>query len=268
MSVVIITGASEGIGAEIAWQLAQTHGTNISLVLAARSESKLQQVAQRCTALGARVMIYPIDLSNEEACYALVDATVQTFGQIDTLINNAGMSAHALLGDVKDLSWCRNLMDINFWGAAWCTHAALAHLKSSKGRIVAVSSHAGLFGVPGRSAYSATKFAMSGFFDCLRIELRPFGVSVTVAYPGVVATNIRQRGFAHDGKALGFSSLKETHAMSVQTCAKLIVAGMNKRKPEVVMTLKARLGRFAKLLAPRIIEYAASRAVANEVKGV
>ena len=115
---------------------------------------------------------------------------MQAFGRIDALINNAGVSAHALFADVKpqDLHWYENLMKINLWGSVWCTHAALPYLKASRGHIVAVSSLAGLIGVPGRTAYSASKFAMTGFFEALRAELKSSGVSVTIAYPGVVAT--------------------------------------------------------------------------------
>ena len=133
------------------------------------------------------------------------------FGRIDVLINNAGVSAQALFEDVQaqDLHWYEKLMKVNLWGSVWCTHAALPHLKASRGRIVAVSSLAGLVGVPGRTAYSATKFAMTGFFEALRAELKDSGVSVTIAYPGVVATRIRHRGLNAKGEAAGVSGLKE-----------------------------------------------------------
>ena len=122
-------------------------------------------------------------------------AATDAYGRIDTLVNNAGMSAQALFSEVTDLGWYETLMRINHWGSVWCTHAALSHLKASRGRIVGVSSLAGLVGVPGRTAYCGTKFAMTGFFEALRVELAPAGVSVTLAYPGVVATDIRYRGF-------------------------------------------------------------------------
>jgi NAD(P)-dependent dehydrogenase (short-subunit alcohol dehydrogenase family) len=138
-------------------------------------------------------------------CRALIAPPSRSFGGIDALINNAGMSAQALLEEVKaeDLAWYEDLMRINLWGSVWCTHAALPHLKASRGHIVAVSSLAGLVGVPGRTAYSATKFAMTGFFEALRAELKQAGVSVTTAYPGVVATQIRYRGYNAAGQAAG-----------------------------------------------------------------
>jgi short-subunit dehydrogenase len=204
----------------------------------------------------------------EAQCRELIDGAVAKFGRIDALVNNAGMSAQALFGDVRaeDLHWYEDLMRVNLWGAVWCTHAALAHLKSSKGHIVAVSSLAGLVGVPGRTAYSATKFAMTGFFEPLRAEVKAAGVSVTTAYPGVVATSIRHRGYNAKGQPAGSSGLKVDDAMSVEECARLIIDGMHARKREVVMTAKGKLGRFAKLLAPAMVENMALAALKDEVK--
>lgn len=268
MFVTLITGASDGIGAEMACQLAATHKAGAALVLAARNADKLQAVARRCEALGAQTLVVPTDVGVERECRALVDAAVQRFGRIDALINNAGMSAQALLEEVRaeDLAWYEQLMRINHWGSVWCTHAALPHLKASQGRIVAVSSLAGLVGVPGRTAYSATKFAMTGFFEALRAELRSAGVSVTTAYPGVVATQIRHRGYNAAGQAAGASGLKEDDAMSVEECARLILDGMQRREREVVMTFKGRLGRLLKLLAPGLVERMALNALKSEVR--
>jgi short-subunit dehydrogenase len=268
MKVFIITGASDGIGAEMARQLAQAHGAQAGLVLAARSQAKLDEVAAQCRSPGAQALAVAADVSQEAQCRALVDHAVAKFGRIDALINNAGMSAQALFSDVKaeDLHWYEDLMKVNLWGAVWCTHAALPHLKTSKGHIVAVSSLAGLVGVPGRTAYSATKFAMTGFFEALRAELKGAGVSVTTTYPGVVATSIRYRGYNAKGEPAGSSGLKEDDAMSVEECARLILDGMNARKREVVMTAKGKLGRFAKLLAPGVVEDMALAALKEDVR--
>jgi short-subunit dehydrogenase len=268
MKTFVVTGASDGIGAEMARQLAATHKGGASLVLAARNEAALEAVADACRAQGAQALAVKTDVSDEAQCRALVDAAVTRFSRIDALINNAGMSAQALFSDVKaqDLAWYENLMRINLWGSVWCTHAALPHLKAAKGSIVAVSSLAGLVGVPGRTAYSATKFAMTGFFEALRAELKNAGVSVTTAYPGVVATNIRYRGFNAKGEAAGSSGLKEDDAMSVEECARLILDGMNRREREVVMTAKGKLGRFIKLVAPGLVENMALSALKDEVK--
>ena len=268
MKIIVITGASDGIGAEMARQLAKRHGAGVALVLAARNEARLAEVAGQCQAFGAQTLVLQTDVSIDAACRALIAATVAKYGQIDALINNAGMSAQALFEEVKagDLAWYEQLMRINLWGSVWCTHAALPYLKQSRGRIVAVSSLAGLIGVPGRTAYSATKFAMTGFFEALRAELKTAGVSVTTAYPGVVATQIRHNGFNAAGKAAGSSGLKEDNAMSIEECAQLILQGMNTRQREVVMTAKGKLGRWLKLLAPARVEAMALAALKDEVK--
>ena len=268
MKIIVITGASDGIGAEMARQLASSQGAKIALVLGARDETRLTQVASQCAAFGAQTLVLPTDVSLEPECRALISATVAKFGRIDALINNAGISAQALFEEVKagDLAWYEQLMRVNLWGSVWCTHAALPHLKQSRGSGVAVSSLAGLIGVPGRTAYSASKFAMTGFFEALRAELKTAGVSVTIAYPGVVATQIRHHGLNAAGEAAGSSGLKEDDAMSVEECAKLILQGMAARDREVVMTAKGKLGRWLKLLAPAQVEAMALAALKDEVK--
>lgn len=268
MKVFVVTGASDGIGAEIARQLAATHQGEAGLALAGRSHDKLQAVAAQCEAHGAQVLAVAMDVGVEAQCRELISQAAQRFGRIDALVNNAGMSAQALFDEVKaeDLHWYRTLMDVNHWGAVWCTHAALPYLKQSKGHIVAVNSLAGLVGVPGRTAYSATKFAMTGFFEALRVELKGAGVSVTTAYPGVVATQIRHRGFNARGEPAGVSGLKEEGAMSVEECARLIIDGMNGRRREVVMSAKGKLGRFLKLLAPGLVEKMALAALKEDVR--
>jgi short-subunit dehydrogenase len=264
--VVIITGSSEGIGAEMARQIAADGGAGVALVLAARNRAALEAVAGECSALGAQTLVVPTDVAVQQQCRDLVAQAVARFGRIDVLVNNAGRSAHALFEEVEDLGWYEELMRINLWGSVWCTHAALPHLKASRGSIVAVSSLAGLVGVPGRTAYGATKFAMTGFFEALRVELKGAGVSVTTAFPGVVATRIRYHGFNAAGKELGASSLKEDKAMPVEECARLIVDGMNRRRREVVMTAKGKLGRFIKLIAPGLVDRIALAALKDDVK--
>jgi NAD(P)-dependent dehydrogenase (short-subunit alcohol dehydrogenase family) len=266
LRVVVITGGSDGIGAEIARQLAASAGADVALVLAARNRAALEEVAGACAALGAQTLVVPTDVSVRPQCADLVAAAVARFGRIDALVNNAGRSAHALFEQVGDLGWYEELMRVNLWGAVWCTHAALPYLKASRGSIVAVSSLAGLVGVPGRTAYCATKFAMTGFFEALRVELKGAGVSVTTAYPGVVATRIRYRGFNAAGGRAGVSGLKEEEAMPVEECARLIIEGMNRRRREVVMTFKGKVGRYLKLLAPGLVERMALAALKDDVR--
>ncbi len=268
MKIIVITGASDGIGAEMCRQLAAAGKSDTALVLAARNDTLLHQVAAQCNALGVQTLVVKTDVGVQADCRALVAQAVQKFGRIDALINNAGISAQALFEDVKadDLGWYEDVMRVNLWGSVWCTHAALPYLKASKGSIVAVSSLAGLVGVPGRTAYSASKFAMTGFFEALRAELKGAGVSVTTAYPGVVATQIRYRGLNAAGVAAGSSGLKEDDAMSVEECARLIITGMQRREREVVMSAKGKLGRFLKLVLPGTVEKMALAALKDDVK--
>jgi short-subunit dehydrogenase len=266
MKITVITGASDGIGAEMARQLAASHKAEVGLVLAARKLEALQAVAALCQTQGAQTLCVRTDVGVREDCLSLIAQAVEKFGRIDALINNAGISAQALLEEVpaSKLSWYEDVMRVNLWGSVWCTHAALPHLIAAKGRIVAVSSLAGIVGVPGRTAYSASKFAQAGFFDALRTEMKMHGVSVTTAYPGVVLTQIRAHGLNALGQTLGSSGLKEDSAMTVQTCARLIIAGMNARQREVVMTGKGKLGRWLKLIAPGLVEKMALNAVKTE----
>lgn len=266
LRVVVITGASDGIGAEMARKLAAREGAGLALVLGARGADRLEAVAAACRQSGAQALAVPTDVADPAQCRALIAAAGEGFGRIDALVNNAGRSAHALFEEVPDLAWYEELMRINLWGSVWCTQAALPWLKASRGRIVAVSSLAGLIGVPGRTAYSASKFALTGFFEALRAELGSAGVSVTIAYPGVVDTRIRHRGFDALGRAAGKSGLREENAMPVDACASLILDGMRRRRREVVMTARGKLGRFMKLLAPGLVERMALAALKDEAR--
>ena len=264
--VIIITGSSDGIGAEVARQLAKTYGSKLGLVLAARNEAMLDAVAAECQQLGSATLVVKTDVGDQAQCQQLILRTVDHFGRIDALINNAGKSAQALLSDVSDLGWYEELFRINLWGSIWCTHAALPHIKASRGNIVAVSSLAGLMGIPGRTAYCTSKFAMNGFFESLRLEVKNAGVAVIIAYPGVVATQIRYRGYNAAGVAAGSSGLKEEDAMSVEECASLIIAGMEQRQRDVVMSGKGKLLRWLKLIAPGLVEKMAMAALKDEVR--
>lgn len=258
--VIVITGASDGIGAELARQLA---AFKPKLVLAARRREALDVVAKDCEAKGAQCLVVPTDVSIEADCRALIDQAAQHFGAIDVLVNNAGVSMQARFDAIDDLAIYERLMRINLMGSIWPTHAALSHLKKSRGLIVGVSSLAGLVGVPERTTYCATKFAQTGFFDALRVELEPDGVDVCLVHPGVVLTNIRVNGWDAKGGKLGSSGLDEKGAMTVEECARLIVSAMAARKREVVMTAKGKLGRWLKLIAPNVVDSLARKALAH-----
>ena len=192
---------------------------------------------------------------------AIMSGAALAFGGIDVLVNNAGATMWARFEDIEDLSILANIMQVNYMGAVYCTHHALPHLRESKGRIVGVASLAGRTGVPTRTGYSASKHAMTGFFDSLRIELEGSGVTVTMIYPGFVATGIRENATGPDGKAIMVSPVKEGEVMSVEECARRIATAIARREREVVMTARGKIGLWLKLLAPSLIDRIAKRAI-------
>lgn len=256
---VVITGASSGIGRELAVQLA---GRGAQLTLAAREAAALDDVAAACEAAGGRAIAVPADVTDREACRRLVASAVEEFGGVDALVNNAGISMWGRFDELEDLSMVERIMRVNYLGAVYCTHAALPHLKARRGLLVAISSLTGKYGVPTRSAYAASKHAMQGFFDSLRVELRGTGVDVLVVSPGFVATPIRARALGPDGKPHGESPRDETRGtMPVEECVRQIVRAMEHRDRELVMTLKGRLGLWLQLIAPGLVDAMAVKAL-------
>jgi len=256
--VVIVTGASQGIGKALCLELAAQRPR---LVLAARDGAALAEVAALCSARGAETLVVPTDVADEASCRALVAATVERFSAVDVLVSNAGIGMLARFEDVSDLSQYERLMRVNYLGSVYPTFHALPHLKRSHGQIVAVSSLAGLCGVPMRSAYAATKHAQMGFFDSLRIELRETGVSVTVIAPYFVQSEIRKRSPGPDGRTLEASPVKEGEIMSAEECARQLVRAMERRQRMLVMTLKGKLGRWLGLAFPALVDRFAEDAV-------
>jgi short-subunit dehydrogenase len=257
-NVVIITGASKGIGAELARQMA---AQGALLALAARDRPALEKVAAECVALGARAEVIVTDVAIEEDCRRMVERTIAAFGRIDTLVNNAGATMWARFEDIGDMSILARLMQVNYMGAVYCTHHALPHLRQSRGRIVGIASLTALTGVPTRSGYAAAKHAMRGFFDSVRIELADSGVTVTMIYPGFVSTGIRENATGPDGKPIEVSPVKEGEVMSVEECARITLAAIAARRREVVMTARGRLAMFLKIVAPGLVDDIARRAI-------
>ncbi len=259
-NVTIITGASTGIGEELAYQLAEE---GAQLVLTARRISELERVAENARKRGAKVSVVSADVAIESDCKKIIDAATAEFGRIDTLVNNAGMTMWAKFEDIQDMSIMERIMQVNYMGAVYCTHYALPHLKSTRGRIIGIASLTGLVGVPTRTGYAASKHAMRGFFDSLRIELEDSGVTVTMVYPGFVATGIRENATGADGKPALIDPVDQAGVMSVAECARLIVHAIKHRKREEIMTLKGKLGQWLKLIAPGVIDGIAKKAVAG-----
>ncbi len=256
--VVVITGASKGIGAELARQLA---AKGARLVLAARNAGELDAVAVQCRAAGGSVITVKADVALERDCQAIMSGAVLAFGGIDVVVNNAGASMWARFEDIEDMSILERLMQVNYMGAVYCTKHALPYLRASGGVLVGISSLAGRTGVPTRTGYSASKHAMTGFFDSLRIELADSGVAVTMIYPGFVATGIRENATGPDGKSIQVSPVKEGEVMGVEECARIIAAAIAARKREVIMTARGKIGLWLKLLAPSLVDRIARRAI-------
>jgi len=257
-NVVILTGASTGIGEALAHQLAQQGAW---LALAARNAAKLEQVAAECRAHGSRALVVPTDVTDEAQCELLIDRTVAEFGRIDTLINNAGLSMWMKLEEVEDLASLEYLMRVNFFGSMYCTYYALPHLKRTKGRIIAIASVAARTGVPTRTGYAASKHAMVGFFESLRIEVEDDGVSVTIAYPDFVASGMHTRSLGADGQPLGHNPLQVDKIMTSEECARLTLEGAARRRRQVVMSNRSRLGQWLKLIAPGQVDKIAKKAI-------
>ncbi len=245
--VAIVTGASSGIGKALAEALA-ARGANV--VLAARQYVTLCEIgADLEKKYGIKAVAVQTDVSVEEDCRLLMEQSLVTFGKIDILINNAGLSMRALFADL-DLSVLRKLMDVNFWGMVYCTKYALAEIQRSSGSIVSVSSIAGYRGLPGRTGYSSSKFAMNGFMESLRTELLKTGVHVMVACPGFTASNIRVTALAKDGASHGETSMEEARMMSSEEVAIRICEGIRTRKRTLVMTRQGKLAVWINKLFP------------------
>lgn len=250
-NVIIITGASFGIGKHLALKLAE-QGAWLSL--AARSIEHLEEVAKECHQLGGKAIIIPTDVADQAQCKNLVERTVEKYGRIDTLINNAGFGLASRFDELHDLKIFEQIIRVNFLGSVYCTHYALPYLKESNGRLVGICSLRGKFPSATADGYGASKHAMAEFFESLRIELADSGVSVTIIYPNWVSTGISKRAVRSDGNPTGEISIHEKNAMSVETCSQIIIEAVTKRKREVIMTLEGKAGLWLQLIAPKIFD--------------
>jgi len=228
--VVVVTGGSDGIGKALVELLLQ-NGAKVATC--ARNHDKLYQL--RTSHAGTSLITYAMDVSNENECRRFIEDVAGNFGTIDILINNAGISMRALFTETS-LDTMRKVMDINYWGTVYCTKYALPYILAQKGSIVGVSSIAGFRGLPGRSGYSASKFAMNGFLESLRTELLDTGVNVMWVCPGFTASNIRNAALNKDGDPQGASPLDEGSLMTSEECATLILTAIEKRKRSFVFS--------------------------------
>ncbi|MEY3507440.1 MAG: hypothetical protein RIR44_672 [Bacteroidota bacterium] len=246
--VVVITGGSDGIGKALV-ELYLNKGAKVATC--ARNYQKLYQLQSAHT--GKPLFIHATDVSKEIDCKGFIDAVIKEFGTIDILINNAGVSMRALVQDV-DLDTIRRVMDINFWGTVYCTKFALDHIIKNKGTIVGVSSIAGYRGLPGRSGYSASKYAVNGWLEALRTELLESGTNVMWVCPGFTSSNIRNAALNSKGESQGESPMDEGAMMSSEECATHIAHAIEKRKRTLVLTFTGKRAVFMNKFFPSLAD--------------
>ena len=262
--VVIVTGASSGIGLASVDKFASL---GAKVVLAARSIDMLEKIAeelgQQTTDNRQQLLCIKTDVTKEEDCRNLIEKTVEKFGKIDVLVNNAGISMRAVFKDL-DLKVMHSLMDTNFWGTVYCTKYALPYLLESKGTVVGVISTAGYVGLPARTAYSASKFAVRGFLETLRIEHLYDGLHVMIFAPGFTASNIRNVALTADGSPQGETPRKEEKMMSAERVARILARGIARRRTQMVLTPLGKVTLFASRSMPRVTDQLEYMIMANE----
>jgi len=258
--VVIITGASSGIGKACVEAFAKK-GSNV--MMAARDLDKLQSAMNDVKKSGDTIAICKADVSNENDCKNLVEATLHEFGRIDVLINNAGLSMRALFKDV-DLSVLKYLMEVNFWGMVYCTKYAINQLLLNEGSVVGISSIAGFQGLPGRTGYSASKFAMEGFLAALRVENLKTNLHVMAVRPGYTTSNIRNTALNKEGMPQGETPFDESKLMKPEEVANAIVAGVENRRRSIVLSPEGKLAATLTKFFPAFIDKQVYRVVSRE----
>jgi len=260
--VVIITGASSGIGEAVAREFAR-NGSRV--VMAARSESKLEEIADDIRSSGGHAEFIRTDVSIEDDCRRLIEFAIKKFGTINILVNNAGLSMRAAFDDV-DLKVLHKLMDVNFWGTVYCTKYALPYLVANKGSLVGVSSVAGFHGLPGRTGYSASKFAIHGFLETIRIENLKNGLHVMIIAPGFTSTEIRKHALVANGSEQGESPRDEKKLDTPEYVAKWVLKGIRKKKRNKLLTWDGRLTALLQRIVPDLVDWGYYKSMSNEPK--
>lgn len=248
--VIVVTGASSGIGEAMAREYAKM---GAKVVIAARREEELSRIAQEITAQGGEVEYVACDVTKEQECKHLIERAVERFERIDVMICNAGLSMRALFDDC-DLSVLHRLMDVNFWGTVNCTKYALPWLQRSRGSLVGISSVAGIHGLPGRTGYSASKYAMTGFLDTIRVENLKKGVHVMTACPGFTASNVRFSALTADGSQQGETPRNEAKMMTPEQVAHIVARGIRRRKRLCLMEWEGRGTHLLKKFFPALVD--------------
>jgi dehydrogenase/reductase SDR family member 7B len=258
--VVVITGGTSGIGKAMAEKFGK-EGSRI--LVTGRNEGELQKTVEELRSMGITISGFRSDVSVEEDNRKMAEEAIRLYGTIDVLINNAGISMRALFSEV-DLSVVKKVMDINFYGVLYATKYCLPEITRNKGSVVGISSIAGFRGLPGRTGYSASKFALNGFLEVLRTELLKTGVHVLTACPGFTASNIRKRSLTKDGSQQGDSPRKEEEMMTAEECALHIYNATVSRKRTLVLTTQGKFTVFLNKWLPSFTDKMVYNVMAKE----
>jgi dehydrogenase/reductase SDR family protein 7B len=258
--VVIITGGSSGIGKAMAEKFGR-EGSKI--LITGRNKEELAKATEELRQNGITVQSFQADVSVEEDNRKMAEEAIKHYGTIDVLINNAGISMRALFSEV-DIAVVKKVMDINFYGVLYATKYCLPEITKKNGSIVGISSIAGFRGLPGRTGYSASKFALNGFLEVLRTELLKTGVHVLTACPGFTASNIRKRSLTKDGSQQGESPRQEEKMMTAEECAEHIYNATVKRKRTLVLTTQGKLAVFLNKWLPGLADKMVYNVMAKE----
>ncbi|MEP7371751.1 MAG: SDR family oxidoreductase [Chitinophagaceae bacterium] len=246
--VVVVTGGTDGIGKAMVDELLQS---GAKVATCGRDHDKLYRLQASYPSSFLHTMV--ADVSSENDCRRFIETTIKVFGGIDILINNAGISMRALLKDAST-EVLRKVMDINFFGAVYCTKYALDSIIERKGTIVGISSIAGYRGLPGRSAYSASKYALQGWLEAIKTELLNSGVHVMWVSPGFTASNIRYAALNKDAVSHGETPLDESTLMTASECAGRILTAVQKKKRTLVMTFADKRTVFMNKIFPGLTD--------------
>ncbi|MGI4872796.1 MAG: SDR family oxidoreductase [Janthinobacterium lividum] len=249
-NVVLITGGTSGIGRACALDFGRA---GYRVVITGRDQARLAAAAAELAAAGIEHRALAADVADLAAATQAVADTIAAFGRLDVLLNNAGLSMRAKFADV-DVHVIERLMQVNFFGTVYTTKAALPHLLASKGTIVGISSIAGYRGLPGRTGYSASKFAMNGFLEALRTELLPQGVNVLTAAPGFTASNIRHTALLADGQTQNDTPRDEAKMMSSEEVAHHLRLAVEQRRRTLVLTAQGKLTVFLNKWLPGLTD--------------
>lgn len=260
--VAIVTGASSGIGRACAIEYAK-HGCDV--VLVARNLERLQNVEKECQKYNAQTLIVQADITEENECKKIIDKTIEKFNKIDVLVNNAGLSMRAMFNDVG-LDVIKRLIDVNLWGTIYCTKYALPYLLKAEGSLIGVISIAGFRGLPGRTGYSAAKFAVNGFLESLRTEHLKDNIHIMVVAPGFTASNIRFAALTTDGSEQGESPRDEGKMMTPERVAKKIVKYTWRRKRYVIMSAQGKGAYWLNKFFPGFMDYMTYKHMSKEPK--